>query len=61
METDSDLKPAYIPIKCVVCNGFGTVNWGKAKCHACNGSGYILVPAKEEDRQTGEKENDRHH
>ncbi len=47
--TDSkNLKPAYLPVKCVVCNGFGSVNWGKAKCHACDGKGYILVPAKED-------------
>ena len=43
-DRDNNQKPAYIPLKCVVCNGFGTVNWGKAQCHACNGRGYILVP-----------------
>jgi len=46
-EIESNLKPIYIPIKCVVCNGFGTVNWGKAQCHACKGLGYILVPGRE--------------
>lgn len=46
--TDKKLKPAYIPVKCAVCNGFGSVNWGKAICHACKGAGYILVPAMEE-------------
>ena len=50
METDTNLKPAYLPIKCPVCNGFGTVNWGKATCHACEGRGYILVPV-DGDRQ----------
>ena len=50
--TDRDQKPAHIPIKCVICNGFGSVNWGKAECHACKGKGYILVPVKEE---TGER------
>ena len=30
--------------KCPVCNGFGTVNWGKKKCHACEGKGYIILP-----------------
>jgi len=40
-------KPAYLPIKCPVCNGFGSVNWGKAICHACKGKGYILVPPEE--------------
>ena len=49
MATDSsNLKPIYLPIKCVVCNGFGTVNWGKAQCHACKGLGYILVPSGRE-------------
>ena len=46
--TDSSYKPTIIPVKCAVCNGFGTVNWGKASCHACGGKGYIMVPAKEE-------------
>lgn len=55
METDSNLKPAYIPMKCVVCNGFGSVNWGKVKCHACNGRGYILIPQIESSQ---EKEKD---
>ena len=45
---DRKSKPTCIPIKCVVCNGFGTVNWGKAQCHACSGRGYILVPNGEE-------------
>lgn len=49
METDSkNFKPKYLPVKCAVCNGFGTVNWGKAKCHACDGRGYILVPSEDE-------------
>lgn len=44
VEIDNKLRPAYLPVKCVVCSGFGTVNWGKSKCHACNGCGYILIP-----------------
>lgn len=48
METDRKVKPSCVPVKCAVCNGFGTVNWGKAECHACEGKGYILVPPKEE-------------
>jgi DnaJ-class molecular chaperone len=47
MTEDKKITPAYIPVKCPVCNGFGKVNWGKQKCHACKGKGYILVPAKE--------------
>lgn len=48
METDTKLKPAYLPMKCPVCNGFGTVNWGKATCHACEGRGFVYVPAVSE-------------
>lgn len=36
--------PIYIAQKCPVCNGFGSVNYGKMICHACKGKGYILVP-----------------
>lgn len=43
-EDRQKIKPKYLPMKCPVCNGFGTVNWGKATCHACQGRGYILVP-----------------
>lgn len=37
-------KPAYTPVKCVVCNGFGTLAYGKKVCPACEGKAYILVP-----------------
>lgn len=57
MKTDRIIKPFYIPIKCVVCNGFGTVNWGKAECHACMGKGYILLPSGNEKQE--EKKNDK--
>ena len=57
METDINLKPAYLPIKCPVCNCFGTVNWGKATCHACEHRGYILVPVKQIDRSKEKEEN----
>ena len=29
--------------KCPVCNGFGTLSYGKKICHACNGSGIIII------------------
>lgn len=47
--------PKYIPIKCPVCNGFGTVNYGKQTCKSCAGLGYIKVPPKEEGEE-GEKD-----
>ena len=34
--------------KCVVCNSFGTLKYGKVICHGCNGKGYIVI-----DGQTG--------
>lgn len=49
----SELIAAQVPVKCVVCNGFGTVAYGSKECHACKGNGYILVEAKErEDGQS---------
>ena len=49
MITDREkAKPQYVPVKCVVCNGFGTVSNLKITCHACEGRGYILVPPMEE-------------
>ena len=41
------VKPSYIGQKCPVCNGFGTLKYGEIKCQACEGKGYILIPAKE--------------
>ncbi|MHB9161531.1 MAG: hypothetical protein ACYC6W_11715 [Nitrosotalea sp.] len=35
--------------KCPVCNGFGTLTSAKMRCHACEGRGYILVPAEEKE------------
>ena len=42
------VTPKHIPVKCVVCGGYGTVNYGKKECHGCQGRGYILVPPMEE-------------
>jgi len=58
MTDRNDQKPACIPIKCVVCNGFGTVNWGKASCHACHGKGYILISAMEGGEEDGKPRRD---
>lgn len=35
--------PKVLPVKCVVCNGYGTVLRDKIQCHGCKGRGYILV------------------
>jgi len=44
----TEIKPKYVPVKCIVCNGHGTVSYQRVKCHGCSGKGYILVEAKEE-------------
>lgn len=36
--------------KCPVCNGFGTLSFGRKVCHGCGGKGYILVPNTLKDR-----------
>lgn len=41
------VKPLGVPFRCVVCNTFGTLSHGTKTCHACEGKGYILVPADE--------------
>lgn len=43
--------PTHIPFKCPVCNGFGTVNWGKSKCQACETRGYVLVPVVQKEKE----------
>lgn len=42
-----EIKPQFTPIKCVVCNGWGTVSNMRVKCHACLGKGYLEIPAEE--------------
>jgi DnaJ-class molecular chaperone len=45
-----EVVPSVVPVKCPVCNGFGTLKYGQKTCQACKGLGYILVPvSKEED------------
>lgn len=46
-DRQTDLKPKQIPVKCVVCNGYGTLKYNTMKCHGCDGKGFILVEAKE--------------
>ena len=41
------VKPIHAPVKCVVCNGYGTVTKERRVCHGCGGKGYILVDAEE--------------
>ena len=42
------IKPTFIGQKCPVCNGWGTVSFRKLTCHACKGTGYILIPLERE-------------
>ena len=43
----NDIRINVIPFKCPVCNGYGSVNYGKAVCHACEGKGYLLIDQNE--------------
>lgn len=45
-----ELRPKYMPVKCVVCNGHGTVGYAKRICHGCKGKGFILVETEEENK-----------
>ncbi len=40
--------PQWLPVKCVLCKGYGSFSYGKITCNACGGLGFIKVPAKEE-------------
>lgn len=42
------VRPKFVPFRCVVCNGFGTVKFGSKICQGCGGKGYVLVPNSEE-------------
>ena len=40
--------PDKLAQRCPVCNGFGTLKYGEKVCQACEGKGYVLVPAKKD-------------
>jgi len=42
----TSLKPKFIAQKCPVCSGWGTVSFKRTICHACEGKGFILIPAE---------------
>ena len=42
-----EFSPKKIAQKCPVCNGFGSLKYGKLVCHACKGKGYIIVDQEE--------------
>lgn len=42
-----EVKPKYIPIKCVVCSGWGTVSNMHVQCGSCLGRGYLEIPVEE--------------
>jgi DnaJ-class molecular chaperone len=54
-------NPLFSTIKCVVCNGFGSLKYGSVVCHGCKGRGYVVInnktgfPVEEIDRK---KENE---
>lgn len=53
---DTVVTPKYIPFKCPVCNGFGTLKYGEIICHACDGKGFVLVD-QEREKENGHKNN----
>lgn len=53
VEVFNQIIPKKIPFKCPVCNGFGTLQYGKKTCHACAGKGYIVID--NEDRKESDE------
>jgi len=51
-EQFSNFKPSMLPVKCVLCSGFGSFSHGAKMCNGCQGKGYILVPAVETKERT---------
>ena len=45
------VTPKQIPVKCPVCNGFGTLRYGSVVCHGCQGKGYVLVDVKNKEEE----------
>lgn len=43
------VKAKYLPVRCVVCGGFGHVSNQHITCHGCQGRGFILVETKDEE------------
>jgi DnaJ-class molecular chaperone len=60
-DRQKDEEIQYETHKCPVCNGFGSLKFGQIICHACNGTGFIVIdklsglPIKE--RKKDENEN----
>ncbi len=48
---NKSFKPKAIAQRCPVCNGFGSVGYGRKICQACGGKGYVLVPTETEERE----------
>lgn len=45
-DISNDNTSHFTNLKCVVCNGFGTVTNARITCHGCHGKGYIIVDNK---------------
>lgn len=57
--TETQFKPAYIPIRCPNCRGRGRVNWDKEECISCKGTGILKVPPAAEEEAVAGGEYDR--
>lgn len=44
---DVKLTAKILPFRCPNCRGFGTLNYGKIKCHSCKGKGILLIKQEE--------------
>lgn len=49
------ISPKCHSERCPVCNGHGSLNYGKKGCHGCRGQGFILVPNELPTNEEGEK------
>lgn len=49
MNEEIILKPAWIPIRCPNCQGYGQVGKVRITCNVCKGEGYLKVPPRDEE------------
>jgi DnaJ-class molecular chaperone len=52
-----DTNIRFLPTKCPVCNGFGTVKHGQLTCSSCRGKGFIIID-QHTGTETGDTDND---
>ena len=45
VSTPVSVAPKQVPVKCVVCEGWGSFSHGQTPCKACEAKGYLMVDA----------------